>query len=153
MNAGLSNLFTLKSWLLPASMVAGTDYEPQIIAIGKGVAGQLERYCNRKFLRLVGDTFVCEANKYNLSLPRFPLEEVTTIELRETVADGWIAQTLSDVVFNQDESAGVLEFGVPPGAYLTKLRVTFTGGYWIEGAGASRWRVSFHATSRLDLVA
>lgn len=132
MNAGLSNLATLKAWLLPAAMVAGTDYDAQILTIGKGVATQLEKHCNRQFLRTVGATFECEADRLHVVLPRFPVEVITTIEQRDSLADGWVAQTINDLVENQDLEKGMLFFGAMPGFYPSRLRLTYTGGYWFD---------------------
>lgn len=134
MNAGLSNLATLKAWLLPAAMVAGTDFDGQIAAIGKGVAGQLESYCNRQFVRTAGDVFECTADREHLALPRYPVETITTLEMQYSLADGWQAQTpLTDIIWNQALDRGLLYFGfrqaITP---LWRMRITYTGGYFFE---------------------
>ncbi len=133
MNAGLSNLITLKSWLLPAGLVAATTYDVQIAAIGKGVAAELERYCNRKFLRTVADTFECSADLRHQVLPRYPIEALTKIEIRYSLADGWADQgVISDLVWNIAEQAGLVTFPIRPGFNQARLRFTWTGGYFFE---------------------
>jgi hypothetical protein len=133
---GLSTLATLKAWLLPAGLVAGTDYDAQIAAIGNGVAGQLERHCNRLFLRTVGDTFECPADCYHVTLPRYPLEAVPTIEQRDSLADGFVAVTFNDLVQDYNLKAGLIKFSGLAGPDGSRLRFTYTGGYW-PGPGAT----------------
>lgn len=130
MNAGLSNLATLKAWLLPTGMLAGTDYDDQILAIGKGVAGQLEQHCNRLFLRSVGDTFECNADRMHVSLPRYPVESVASVALQTDLTTGFVAQT--DPIQNQSLIAGLLYFAGMMGVSSERMRVTYTAGYWFE---------------------
>ena len=132
MNAGLSNLSTLKSWLLPASLVAGTDYNAQITALGLGVADQLQRHCNRLFLRTVGDTFEISADRLHVVLPRFPLDAVPVIEQRDDLATGYVAQTFNDLVLDYNLAAGLITFAAMPGPDGSRLRFTYTGGYFFE---------------------
>jgi len=133
MNAGLSNLATLKAWILPTALAASTSYDAQIAAIGKGVASQLEKHCNRKFLRTVGDTFEANADVRHEVLPRFPIEAITKIETRYSLTDGWVDQgTVSDLVWNLSEQAGLVTFPIRPGYRFTRIRFTYTGGYFFE---------------------
>lgn len=134
MISGLTNLSTLKSWLLPASLVDGTDYDDQIAAIGKGVAGQLESHCNRKFARAQGDVFECTADREHVTLPRYPIEQIVSIELQFSLSDGWQAQTpLTDIIWNQALDRGMLYFGFRQApTVLWRMRITFDGGFWID---------------------
>lgn len=132
MNAGLSNLSTLKAWLLPASMQASTDYDDQILAIGKGVVGAMEGYCNRSFQRVVGDTFEISGDRMHVVLPRYPVEAQPTIELREDLATGYVSQTYTDLVIDHLLSAGLIKFGAVASTSSSRLRFTYTGGYWWE---------------------
>lgn len=133
MNAGLTSLSLLKSWLLPASMVAGVDYDDQIQGIGRGVAGLIDTYCNRKIARVVGDTFEISGNRMHLVVPRYPLEAVTKIELRESMSAGWIDQgVVNSLVSQLVLEAGLIDFGSIFGASSSRIRVTYTGGYWFN---------------------
>lgn len=132
MNAGLSNLATLKAWLLPESLLSGTDYDDQIAALGTGVAAQLQRHCNRLFPRAVADTFECPADVLHVILPRFPVEAAPTIELRDDLAAGYVAQTYNDLVADHNLAAGLIRFGAWAGASTSRLRFTYTGGYFFE---------------------
>lgn len=130
MNAGLANLATLKAWLLPASMITSADYDAQILTIGLGIAWQLEASCNRNFGRLVGDTFEITADRDHVILPRYPIEAAPVIAIRETIAGGFVDQTYADFVVDHDLKAGLIQFGSWAGSSSTRLRFTYTGGYW-----------------------
>lgn len=132
MNAGLANLATLKAWLLPSSLTAGADYDTQIAAIGKGVALALERYCNRHFARTVNDIFECPADRLHVVLPRFPIEAAPTIDLRDDLTTGYVAQTYNDLVIDHNLAAGLIKFGAWAGASTSRLKFTYTGGLWWE---------------------
>lgn len=128
MNAGLSNLATLKAWLLPAAMLEATDYDAQILAIGLGTAAQLEEFCNRKFARTVGDTFEASADRAHVVLPRFPVEVLTAVEQRDTSEDAW--QDIASRILTKDLPKGFIEFGADQGVYYSRLKFTFTGGFF-----------------------
>jgi hypothetical protein len=133
MNVGLSNLNTLKSWLLPAAMRTGTDYDTDIERIGKGVAGLIERHCNRTLERAAGTTYVTSADRSVLILNRYPVETVASIELREDLSAGWQSLgAVNSILTGADYEKGILHFGTIQSTYMAQLRVTFTGGYWFE---------------------
>jgi len=128
MNAGLSNLITLKRELLLASDAAGTDYDAAVAALGLGVASMFESYCDRKLLRTVDDVFECPADRYSVVVPRYPIEAVNSVEMRDSIASGWEEQ--ADLPDNYLPEAGLVQFGAMPGVYPATLRITYTGGFW-----------------------
>jgi hypothetical protein len=130
MNLTLGTLATLKTWLLPESERSGTDWDSAIAAIGKGAAAALERYCNRRFARTVGDTFECSADRAHVVLPRYPIEAVTKVEIRRSLAEGWVE--LTDAIANQNLAAGLLFFDSELGSWRDRLRITYTAGYWLD---------------------
>lgn len=132
MNAGLTNLAKLKAWLLPDSMTSGADYDEQILAIGKGVAAQLEQYCNRKFARAVGDIFETPGFCLHVVLPRYPLEAAPAIERRDDIATGYVAEVYNNIVVDHNLAAGLIKFGAWAGTASSRLRFTFTGGWFWE---------------------
>lgn len=134
MNLTLGTLASLKTWLLPESERSGTDWDSAIAAIGKGVALGLQRRCNRQFARAVADTYECSADRAHVVLPRYPVEAVTKIEIRRSVSEGWVE--LTDVIVQQNLSAGFLLFGSDLGAYDERVRITYTGGYWLDQSGS-----------------
>lgn len=128
MNAGLSNLTNLKRELLLASDAAGTDYDASVTALGLGVASMFEAYCDRKFFRVVDDVFECSADRYSVVVPRYPIEAINSVEMRDSIASGWEEQP--DMPDNYLPEAGLVQFGAPPGVWPATLRITYTGGYW-----------------------
>jgi len=133
MNVGLSSLAVLKAWLLAPSLVSGTDYDAQITALGLGVAASLETFCNRKFARVTDDLFETTADRQRLVVLRYPIETISKIEIRDDLSIGWVDQgTVNDVLFNLREAAGLLEFAGYLGASFSRIRITYTGGYWFD---------------------
>lgn len=130
MNLGLGNLITLKQQLLAEALRVSTKYDAQLQAIGKGVAAQFEKYCNRKFCRTESATFVCSADRDHVFLDRYPLESVSQVELRTDNDTGFEVQ--SDIVLTTDEASGKVFWGYYAGPHYGQLRFTFTGGYWFD---------------------
>ena len=131
MKAGFSNLDTLKQHLLAPALRAGTTYDVQLADLGLGIAGQIEQFCNRKFLRAVAVQEVFPADRCEFSLSRFPVETVATAEVKLTEADGWVTQT-TDFIRAIDQAAGIINTGNRDvGPYYGQVRFTFTGGlFW-----------------------
>jgi len=133
MNLGLGNLSTLKTHLLTAALVSGTDYDTPIANLGKGVAALMEKRCNRVFGRVAADTFEFSADRSHIVLPRYPIEEITKVELRDTLTDGYVDQgAVNDNILNLSESAGLVRFNGIFGSSDSRIRLTYTGGYFFE---------------------
>lgn len=128
MNAGLSNLATLKAWLLNPSLRGSTDFDSQILAIGTGVLGRFEQRCNRKFARVADFVEIFPADRTKHVVQRFPIEVVTRLEVQQVLQDGWAE--LTDLVINQQLDAGLLYFYGQQGWQRGLVRLTYTGGYW-----------------------
>lgn len=130
MNAGLSNLATLKAWLLTPALRTGTDYDDEISRIGLGVAAQIEKACNRRFSRAVDYVEIVSADRTHYVTQRYPIETVTTIEVQQVKQDGWAV--LPDLIVNEQLAAGLLYFYGQQGWQRGLIRLTYTGGYWYE---------------------
>lgn len=131
MNAGLSNLASLKEWLLTESLRSSTDYDSQILLIGLGVAGLLEGHCNRKFARTVGALFEFPADIDRVVIDRAPIEQITKIEVRDPYGADWSDQgEVSAAIDYLNEDAGLVALTVPLGTSRGRGRITFTGGFW-----------------------
>ncbi len=131
MNLGLGNLASLKAFVLPEALGSETTFDARLQTIGKGVAAAMERECNRKFGRVVGEEFVCSADRSYVSLPRFPVEEVTKIERQDDLTTGYV-ELAANTLLNLDISVGMADFGYPMGIYRSLLRLTYTGGFFFE---------------------
>lgn len=133
MNAGLSNLTSLKAAVFPAALRAQTQWDAALTALGRGVADSLEGFCNRLFAYTAGDTFICEGNKLSICVPRFPIVTVTALEMRQSPAGAWVSLgTVDQAAVNLIEDAGIVQLGSIAGTYFERLRVTYTGGYFYE---------------------
>lgn len=132
MNAGFSSLNKLKAQLLAEALRAGSKYDAAVLAIGKGVAGQIERYCDRKFLRTENAVEIIAADRIQFLLSRFPLESISAIDMKDNEADGWVAQTINEFVRIIDNKNGIVNLpdAADAGAWWAQVRFTFTGGYW-----------------------
>lgn len=131
MDLGLGTLIEVKRHVLTPALVAATTYDARLSAIAKGVAGQMERFCNRKFARVAGDAFRSPADRSSLVLARYPIEEVTSLEIKFTEDQGW-QQLDRSLLVQIANDKGLIQFYVRPGTYLAQLRVTYTGGFWYE---------------------
>ena len=127
MNAGLGSLLDLKTRLLPPQSRSQTDSDAEIVAIGLGTARWFERYCDRRFARCVGDTYLCRADRSYVVVPRYPLEDVALVE---TLAIGETQWTPVTQVWQLYPYAGMLDLGGTFGSAAAQLRVTYTGGWW-----------------------
>lgn len=129
MNAGFSSLKELKAALLAEVLRGGVEYDDALITIGLGVALQFDKFCNRQFTRVEDATVEFTAAREGFTLPRYPVEEVTFIELQTTYEAGWAAQSLS-LISNVTLKSGVVRFGGTLGSDSDLVRLTYTGGYW-----------------------
>jgi hypothetical protein len=132
MDLGLGNLVTLKAHLLNSTLRAGTAYDTQLATLGAGVAASFEKYCNRKFGRVVDDTYVCSADRDHTYVPRYPIEEIDSLALKSSESEGFV--TLSDALVNADYVTGQVYFAGKVGSWWQSIRITYTGGYWFNTA-------------------
>ncbi len=128
MDAGFSNLAWLKRRLLLAADAAGSGYDEAVAALGLGVAAYFEVECGRNFARAEGDTYQCDPRNGFAVLPRYPLEDVTKLELRSGAAGDWMEQTAAALNFNRE--TGVATFYDIAFTRGDVARLTYTGGYW-----------------------
>lgn len=134
MNAGFSNLATLKGHLLAAALRTGTDYDAAILNLGLGTAKAFANFCNRKFDRVVGATEILPADQCQFLLSRYPIEAITAIDLKFTEADGFVSQVINNFVTTIDLKSGIVNCpdGADAGPWSAQVRFTFNGGYWWE---------------------
>ena len=131
MNCGLGNLDTLKRHLLPSgSLAAETRFDAVIIDVGRGVAGLMDRHCNRVFAWGENITQIFRGNRSHWYMPNFPVAAFGKVELRYFKADNW--SDISGQPLSINEETGLLSFGYTLGVDPIQVRVTWSGGYWFE---------------------
>lgn len=134
MNAGFSNLATIKALALPQGLSDKTQFNTQLLSIGLTAAGAIARYCGRKFDRLEDAVEIIRANNALAFLERYPMETLTSIEVSDLLVDGEYTWQDSDLTLLQgiDPEEGALDFGCFLGTRLDRIRLTYTGGYFWE---------------------
>lgn len=131
MNAGFANLTTLKRHLLAERLRPEITFDDQVLAVGLGVAGAIERYCDRKFGRVVGDTWETpSADRLTFVLPRYPVEAITAIDLRGSYGEAWQSQDPDELLLQVVSDSGIVTFDVAIGWRGSVVRFTYTAGYW-----------------------
>lgn len=127
----LGNLTQLKIFLLNESLRSDTQWDAALELLGKGVARRMQTFCNRVFERTADDEFEVSADRLHVALPRYPVEAAPTIELRDDLTTGYVAQTYNDLVVDHNLAAGLIRFAAEPGPSTSRLRFTYTGGLWV----------------------
>lgn len=129
LNAGLATLDYLKSRLLPEAGQDETQWDTALGMLGRAVAGQFERHCNRQLARL--EVAVDEFSAWTLAVTasRYPLEEIESVEIR--AADATTTE-LEAALYTADLAAGLIEFSTAPGTRRQRLLLTYTGGFWLD---------------------
>lgn len=130
MNAGLSNLITLKQNVLAPSLVAATDYDARLTAIGLGVAKSFEKFCNCEFTYATGILEVFGGERAFWFSRRTPVTQFTKVELRYFRTDPWT--DISGQPLSADEEKGLIHFGYTLGRTPLQTRLTYNGGYFWE---------------------
>jgi hypothetical protein len=129
LDAGFILLTALKAQVLPAAMQDDTDYDEQIAAIGKAVAGRMNRHTSRSLERAAAVTEEFDALAFAWVLSRYPVETVSGIVVKDT--DGSVsALTAGD--WRLSKKSGLIEINGSAGTRLESVVVTYTGGYWLD---------------------
>ena len=131
LNAGLCTLTYLKSRLLPEASQDDTTWDAALSKLGLAITGRMEQYCNRKFdwVENTGDYF--SAWNLSISLTRYPVVDVSDVQIVEMDDE---STALENGTWLLDGPSGLIEFPAVPGTRLQRVRVVYSGGYWLEDA-------------------
>lgn len=132
LSAGFLSLADLKDALLPAKQPDRDDYDDKLVKLGLGVARSFEQHCNRKFVRAEGTVYETDAARSSVTLEALPVEAITSVEL---LCYGESTAITTDVAALL-KSPGIVRFGSVLGSHLDTVRVTYTGGYWLDDGNA-----------------
>jgi hypothetical protein len=133
MDLGLGNLISLKRHLLAPDLQAEATWDNMIVDIGRGVAAHFERFCNRLWAYTVGEIDEFTADRQSWILRRAPVVSITSVEGRDDLAAGWVSLgAVNSVLINWGAKSGLVDFGAVQGDHATRLRITYTGGYWYD---------------------
>jgi hypothetical protein len=130
MNAGLTNLDTLRKTLLASSLAGETKFDDRIKVIGLGMAGAFDKHCNRRLGYKENDTMQFSGDRPHYYLPRYPIVSVAAIQMKYFRTDAWT--DISDQPISMNEEIGLVHFGYTLGRHPLQVKATWTGGYWFE---------------------
>ena len=130
MNLTFGNLASLKAWLLPETWQSETQKDGIIAALGLGVAGAMETFCNRKLGRASAEETFFPADEAVLHLARYPLEEKPAAAVR--LGTGTTFEAVTDAITQWRADIGQVMFNGAVGTHEDLLRITATGGFWID---------------------
>jgi hypothetical protein len=130
MNAGLSNLDTLKKHLLSPNQKGDTTFDPMILAIGLGMAGLIDTFCNRVMAYWENERITFSGDRPHYYLTRFPIVSISAVEMRYFISDDRSNITGEPLAWNQE--TGLLHFGYTLGRNPLQVRVTWIGGFWYQ---------------------
>lgn len=140
---GLGTLQALKEAVLPESLVNSTDTDKQLSVVGKGALAMFENFTNRKFPRVENGTIELPGGGTLFSLPRYPVERVSKIEVAYygDVPTGSLDRPFTDYTAdtpsNVNKAGGFLEISYVTAGTWDTVRLTYTGGYWIDPGDGS----------------
>lgn len=132
LDAGFLTLVQLKEAILPEELRDENSYDSRLQRLGKGVAVQMNGHCARTFERAVGGEYEVTADRTSISLPCYPIETVTQVDLICKTTTTEITADLENLL----ASAGILQFGYVLGTHHDRVKVTYTGGYWLDDGGS-----------------
>lgn len=133
MNLTLGTLATLKAALLPSGSVSRTDWDDVLARLGRGVAAVFARHCNRQWAWQEDAQFTAPAPCIGLALDRYPVADVSALELKnagEEGEDAW--HSILGSMASVHEPSGIVQFIGIEGAEGELIRATFDGGYWFD---------------------
>lgn len=135
--AGFQNLADLKAAILPDDGTSVTEWDARLTTLGMAVAGAFGRYCNRDFDHATGTSETFSARTSAWVLRRYPVESVTGFDLVDR--DGTeSSQRISDLLINFD--GGLIEWPQSRGAADQRVKITYSGGYWLDdGSSKPPW--------------
>lgn len=129
----LDTLNNLKVFCLPVSLQSKDQYDALLQQIGEGVASRIESFCNRRLGRVSGDTFETNGDRRILVLPRYPVESIDQVEFKDRYGNDWNLET--DLIDSLDSESGLVTLSAPLGDDRSRIRLTYTGGYWYDNVG------------------
>lgn len=124
----LTQLSTVKQRL--ALLESDTRFDALLTAAIKAVGQRFDRQCNRALARRDGATQEFPADDTEIPLWCYPVESVTSFEVKTTEAEGWVER--GGVLFLVRNQC-VVSLLSPLGSRLEQARVTYAGGYVLPG--------------------
>lgn len=128
MNAGLTNVKTLRQELMPPELRTNDKFDALFARLGIGVLAEIEAFLNRQLVRAVSAEIIVSANREFICVPRYPIEGTPTVTVKEAGASSYSSVTIDNVI----PDAGMILLGSHPGSDRGLVKVVWTGGYWVD---------------------
>lgn len=113
--------------------VAGTNDDAALQTAIDLAGALIDSFCNRTFARATGAQYITHAGSYDYLLPQYPVETLTSMDLKTSEADGWTAITTDDVDYLLENEAGIVTMSNKIGSDDNLIRFTYDGGYIMAG--------------------
>jgi hypothetical protein len=123
----LTQLSTVKTRL----NITDTSVDTILTNAIAGYSDRFERECNRKFVRQFSAIEEFEADQTEICPVTWPIESVTSFDLKTNEADGW--QPITPMPKYLLRGTCVISLLTRLGTRHQQARVTFTGGYVLPG--------------------
>ena len=126
----------LKGQLLAASLRSDTNYDAVITGIGLGVANLFDQLLQPDVLPDCQETGGLFGGPAALVSRRYPVEVITGNEKKDDETDGFVASPLppdgSSLIQQTQLDQGYIMFIAVQGYYFSRIRITYTGGFWFD---------------------
>jgi hypothetical protein len=139
MNCGLSNLATLKAWVLPVSLQSNTSYNTKLAIIGGLAAGLFNQFCNRTLQWGVAQQDIFTGDRPEWYVAAYPIAtnndanqspQITSVNMRYFLTDNWT--NIVGEPLQVDATKGKIHFGYTLGRAPLQVQVIYNGGYFYE---------------------
>jgi hypothetical protein len=147
----LTQLSTVKARLgIDAANVTDDDLLTRAI---NAISARFDMECQRTFARTVSNSHEFNPLEVEIAPRCYPIESVTTFELKTSEDEGWVAQT--DVSFLLRRKC-VIALAERLGSARQQARVIYTGGYVLPGETVGPGQTALPAdleTAAIEMVA
>jgi hypothetical protein len=100
------------------------------------MANLFDQFCNRTFCRTVGKQDIFSADRRHWYLNAFPVEAITGNEKKDDEKDGFVSYPLppdgSSLIQQMQLDQGYIMFISIQGYFFSRIRITYTGGFWFD---------------------
>ncbi len=122
----LAQLTTLKARL---GITDSTD-DTLLTGLIQQASAIFDQFCNRTFARAAGLTHVFRGDETEIAVRCYPIETVTSFQLKTRETDGWVLQSVDGYIIRND---CIISLETALGTSRDAAEVIYTGGYVLPG--------------------
>lgn len=128
----MSNYYCTLAGIKSRLGITGTGDDTLIEGMIAAASNVFDRHCNRKFARSDLAEQFFQADQKEISLDRYPVEMIASIQLREHARSAWVRQIVDYELIN----SCVLRLAYTLGDESQQCRVMYAGGYVLPSTTA-----------------